>query len=343
MKILEDVVKHHSMGSHCTTTILKTLSKHAGYSFSEDMCLGLSSGLGFTYQKYTGLNYYFFTGRNEQLEENLMNILGGTIFTGTHDDADDAWETSKQWIDQGFPVVLEVDMMKLDYIRDKINLDMSFHFGLHTLLLVGYDQDHAYVLDYLWNQPLKISVDMLKQARGSKDAPVNPNNRWKVLQFENNSYFDKRQSIINALKINHHKYYYPYAFKMGLDGLKVFQKEVKLWFEKKDNTFLRENFYMMGVLFENVGTGGGNFRRMYARFLKEAKKNLCDNRIEELQKHYVSLFKLWRQLATLSLQFAEGAVTDKAALQTEINDCIHSIFEEEQLSLKMMRMIINDY
>ena len=66
MKILEGVVKHHSVGSHCTTTILKTLSKHAGYSFSEDMCLGLSSGLGFTYQKYIGLNYYFFTGRNEQ-------------------------------------------------------------------------------------------------------------------------------------------------------------------------------------------------------------------------------------------------------------------------------------
>ena len=58
MKILEGVVKHHSVGSHCTTTILKTLSKHAGYSFSEDMCLGLSSGLGRSEERRVGKECY---------------------------------------------------------------------------------------------------------------------------------------------------------------------------------------------------------------------------------------------------------------------------------------------
>ncbi|MBU4560723.1 BtrH N-terminal domain-containing protein, partial [bacterium] len=41
----------HRVGVHCATTAFRNLFAYEGHYFSEDMCFGLGSGLGFTYWK----------------------------------------------------------------------------------------------------------------------------------------------------------------------------------------------------------------------------------------------------------------------------------------------------
>ncbi|SFC12656.1 BtrH N-terminal domain-containing protein [Butyrivibrio sp. YAB3001] len=325
--ILDEYTKYHGVGSHCATTILRTLTNAAGYPFSEAMCLGLASGLGFTYQKYVGVEYYFFTGRNECLEENMVNVLGGKLLKGNSDDNDKAWSEVCYYLDRGLPVILEVDMMKLPYIREKLNLKREFHFGLHSLLLIGYDEENAYVLDYMWWKPIQVPIWQLKEARNSMDAPIRPHNRWKVMVLPEYNGEDLSETLKTAIRVNVHKYKEPYAFKMGLDGLRIFQNEFSNWFTKMPLERLQTNFYMMSALFEKVGTGGGNFRRMYGQFLDEANKILVMPKIAEAASIYTKLYRNWKQYSKMLENDSEKEfeIEDKEQLV----ECIRNLYSLE--------------
>ena len=335
--ILENYVKYHGIGSHCTTTMLRTLTNAAGFPFSEAYCLGLGSGIGFTYQKYVGVDYYFFTGRNECIEDNLVNVLGGKILKGTDDDSLAAWKSACELIDQGIPVILEVDMMKLSYIREKLNLKKQFHFGLHTVLLIGYEEESAYILDYMWRNPIKVTVRELQEARNSKDAPVRPNNAWKALFVKNNDFVDLPYVTTQAIRINVHKYKEPYAFKMGLEGLLVFKREFERWLERMDAEKRKDYFYMMSVLFEKVGTGGGNFRRMYGQFLDEAGRIIPNKDFTEVSAAYTRCFHAWRKFSRHLEQLSErdDIGNEKCRLQEELEN----ICEYETQALALLAQI----
>lgn len=333
--ILNEYVKYHGIGSHCATTILRTLTNAAGYNFSEAYCFGLGSGLGFTYQKYTGVDYYFFTGRNECLEESVVNILGGKIIKGTSDDNDRAWRQVCHFLDIGMPIILEVDMMKLPYIRNKLNLKREFHFGLHSLLLIGYDDENAYILDYMWWEPIKVPIIQLKEARNSQDAPIKPNNRWKVLFIKNNDLVNLSFVTKQAIRNNVHKYNEPYAFKMGMDGLKVFRREFDNWNSKMSIEELQNNFYMMSVLFEKVGTGGGNFRRMYGQFLDEANSILQMEELEKASSIYTKSFRQWRHFAKI----LDAAAEDDSFCKEELLNQADIIYKLEEQGIHYLKAV----
>lgn len=338
--ILDEYIKYHGIGSHCTTTILRTLTNAAGYSFSEAYCLGLGSGLGFLYQKYTGVNYYFFSGRNECLEENLVNVLGGKIIKGTADDPYEGWKAVCDLLKYHIPVILEVDMMKLPYIREQLKLTRQFHFGLHAVLLIGYNGEFAYLLDYMWNKPQKVLLSDLFGARNSQDSPVKPYNKWKAIFIQNNGAADLSYATREAIRINVHKYKEPYAFKMGLEGLRVFVNELEFWLRHNSLEVLKDYFYMMYVLFEKVGTGGGNFRRMYGVFIDEAGRIMKDYDFREVSSKYTHCFRMWRTLANLLGRLSETDNIQEIKDNTDrIMNYAKDLYQAESEGLELLSRI----
>ena len=60
------------------------------------------------------------------------------------------------------------------------------------------------------------------------------------------------------------------------------------------------------MMMENIGTGGGNFRRLYSRFLYEAAQIVSDPAIKEAADIYVDLGKKWRDVAHLLHESAQN-------------------------------------
>ncbi|MEY9975861.1 BtrH N-terminal domain-containing protein [Lysinibacillus sp. RC79] len=312
MKVLSNWINEHRTGSHCASTAMRTIFSGYGYCFSEDFCFGLGSGLGFTYQKYQSVDYYFFTGRNESLEENAVGILGGFIETKRTDDPIIGWQWAKNWIDLGVPVILDLDMMYLPYMKDKLRLQQSFHFGLHNAILIGYDERRniAFLLDYMWNEVIEVTLKDLEYARNSQTSPIKPDNGLKAIILPKEKR-DLNQVIKEANRTNIFRMKEPFAFKMGLPGIKLFAREIRMWKTTLTEKERQTHAYMASVLFEKVGTGGGNFRRMYARYLRECATITGNTEYHQSYKNYMELFKYWRQLAKL---FDLGSIDANAGI-----------------------------
>ena len=68
---------------------------------------------------------------------------------------------------------------------------------------------------------------------------------------------------------------------IGIRGIRHTASEIGKWPDRFDETRLMMNLFNVYIFIEIGGTGGGCFRYMYARFLKEAAEITGDSRIEE--------------------------------------------------------------
>lgn len=323
MKMVKNIMKVITQGSNCATTASRIILKYYGYDFSEDMIFGLGAGLGFIYQYYADTEEYFLSGKNESIELNLANALGGTLITGSFDDGDRAWHCVKQFIDDDIPVILDLSISHLPYFKQYMSEIGNISFGLHNAVLVGYNDENKEVLlmDHRWNEIQIVSYENLRQARNKGEGNVSARNAYKVYALcPQGSKVTLDVSFAIRLNINRMKN--PFAYKMGLAGIKTFHNEIKLLFEKGLQEQNRNAILTYSYLMEKLGTGGGNFRRMYGRFLNEAAKLTQIEGYEEVSKIYLQLAKKWKKLSiTLNRMTKEPQVlTDFDVLMTEIEE-----------------------
>lgn len=297
MKIVENILDSMSIGSNCGTTASKIILNYYGYKLSEDMIFGLGSGLGFIYQYYAGDESYFLSGKNESLENNIANMFGGTVITGYFDGEEMAFAKVKDFLNKNMPVILDVSIRYLPYFKPYLESVGNIGFGLHNVVLIGYDEDEETVLllDHRWNEPQKISMRDLARARGAADSGMNPRNAYRVYILPK-SPICLADYIEYAIQINVSRMKYPFAYKMGLSGLKTFQNEIFGMLTSDKWPEGAEAISTFAVLMEKLGTGGGNFRRMYGRFLKEAAVITGRKIYHRTGEAYMSLAKEWKEL-----------------------------------------------
>ncbi|MGI6256704.1 MAG: DUF4872 domain-containing protein [Anaerovoracaceae bacterium] len=341
MKTVNNILEHRTIGSNCSTTASKIILNSYGYTYSEDMVLGLGAGLGFIYQYYADKEEYFLSGKNESLELNLTHALGGTVLTGSFDDEGRGWQTVKELIDEDIPVILDLSIRELPYFQPYLKELANIGFGLHNAILVGYDdeKEEVMLLDHRWSEPQIISYDALRKARGTKEGEGNvgsSRNAYKVLVLDRKG---KKPSpeIYFAIKLNINRMRHPFAFKMGLAGIKTFHDEIKMFFEEGIYQDKEEAILTFSYLMEKLGTGGGNFRRMYGRFLNEAAGMTGDERFRQIAKDYQILAKRWKELSVLL-----GELVTAPQLITEFDRLMKEIEERESAGIDALESLVKE-
>ncbi|TCZ77171.1 DUF4872 domain-containing protein [Paenibacillus albiflavus] len=293
--LLDKLVKVHSMGSNCCTNSIRTILKYYDYDVSEDLVFGLGSGLGFIYQNYLDEGY-FISGRNESLEFNLAYLLEGELISDVNDCFQTEWEKNKEFLEKGIPIIVDLSIPYLPYYKRFTVQSENVAFGLHNAVLAGYDDEGVYLLEHRWSEVLKISHEDYQLARSVHNTSVSPQNAWKVLRVPEKLHKgNMKPYIVDSIQTMLNRIRQPFAFKIGLKGLEMFCKEVEHWNSLPQDE-LKRNLMIAGVYLERLGTGGGNFRRMYSRFLKEAAGYLDNALIQQVAAKYSSLASEWKQL-----------------------------------------------
>jgi hypothetical protein len=255
----------HVPGNHCGSTALRNLLGFHGVEISEEMAFGLGAGACFYYIVIDEHSPSRFTnGRAARLEENFLELTGAPLRLRTDADPDTSWEIAKESVDAGRPVLLLTDLYYLDHYG------RSAHFPGHAVVLAGYDEELAWLSDTAFEDLQTTSLEGLREARHSQQ-PIFPL-EGHAIDVPEGTEIDRDDLLAHAPKAIERAASQmlepPLGEFEGLPALRRFAADVGDWPEAADDWQWCARFLYQVI--ERRGTGAGNFRKMYARFLEEA-------------------------------------------------------------------------
>jgi Butirosin biosynthesis protein H, N-terminal/Domain of unknown function (DUF4872) len=252
----------HVPGHHCGSTALRNLFGFHGAEISEELTFGLGAGACFYYLTLPEASpTRWFNGRAARLEENFRDLTGGAVELHTFDTPGEAWAAARWEVDAGRPALLLTDLYYLEHYG------RSAHFPGHAVVLAGYDDGVAYLSDTAFAQLQETSLRSLAEARHG-DHPVF---RLEGHMFTISGEADEaslRAAVPAAVARAAAEMVEPeWAEFAGLPAVAKLAEEAGEWPETAEDWRWCARFAYQVI--ERRGTGGGNFRLMYSRFLAE--------------------------------------------------------------------------
>jgi hypothetical protein len=128
---------------------------------------------------------------------------------------------------------------------------------------------------------------------------------------------------------------------VGVKGVKLVAKLIRKWPKKKGTKVANHYLGQIVRMQEEIGTGGGGFRYIYAAFLQEASKILDNSKLDELSKEMTQIGDLWRDFAVDASRIYRNRSTkveidlyDDIALQLE------AIANREEVFFKKLKKAV---
>jgi hypothetical protein len=203
-------------------------------------------------------------------------------------------------IDKGIPVGLQAGVYWLPYMPDA----MRFHFNAHSLIVYGREGSDYLISDPVLNEPVVCSRKDLMKARFAEGL-LAPKGKMYYLSDIPES-VDFHRAIEKGIKETCRMMIKaPFPF-VGVRGMRCFAKALRQWPEKCGK---RKALLHLGHAIrmqEEIGTGGGGFRLMYAAFLHEAGRLNSNDQLLELSKKMTAIGDQWRQFALRGARICKG-------------------------------------
>ena len=304
----------HRPGNHCGSTALRNLLAHDGLEISEETALGLGAGVCFYYLRLDGQSPSRFTnGRVGRLEEQFLELTGLPLAFRTFDDPGKSWEAAREAVEAGRPSLLLTDLYYLDHYGN------SAHFPGHAVVLAGYDDELAFLSDTGFERLQTTRLENLARARHGTH-PVFPLDGQLLTVPAGAELGDPREAAGRAIARNASQMLEPPLGEFeGLPALRRFAAELRHWPDEVSDWRWSARFGYQVI--ERRGTGGGNFRLMYSRFLAEAGREESTLAAEAAG--------LWTALAGELLAASEAERPDPAAWDA-IGDRSESVLATEE-------------
>lgn len=302
-KVVEGFV--HQYGVHCESSAIRDVLEYHGLRLSEEMVFGLDCTFGFIYWKQkSAIPPFHIGGKIRKFPNTLPKFLGVNVERKTAGSQNKAWQSVKEKLDKDTPVPVFADMYYLDYMN--IPKEPWNHFGAHMIVLAGYDEEkgEAYVAETSFNGVQAISLKSLAEARNSKYKPFPPRNTWFNISVPAKTQ-PLSQAVKKALLETSKDMLNPPTRNFGIKGIRQLADDILNWPESLDSKQLRLTLFLTYIDMEEAGTGGGNFRRLYSRFLKEASELISDKCLRRAWKKLDSSANAWSEIARLLLKASQ--------------------------------------
>lgn len=303
--MLNEYLNTYNLGSHCASTVLMNLCRYNQNNISEDLCFGLGMGLGFSFYKIETMSKYSFSGRSRNLEKNFFKLMGIGSELKYCMDNESVWNDLDIIINKyRRPVVVKLDIGTLDYLKSYFKLTENIDFSEHLATIIGLDSDTAVISEYFRKEPFYIQKSALLRSMNKKFENKSLFNQYydtySIPKMQNMVY-----NLIQAIYINSYQMLCGFGSNLGLPGLKKFAGDVIRFSQLMDFKTMRQNLLFAYLSFEKIGTGGGNFRRMYSRFLNQAAAITKMEMLSDAAVIYQELASLWKKLSVTFFEYSK--------------------------------------
>ena len=304
---------NHRQFAHCESGVTANLLNHYGFNCSEAMAFGIGSGLFFAYVPFVRLNFLpltTFRTAPGSIFKKATKRLGIKVRQQRFSNPVAAEQTLDQLLAEGCPVGAQTGVFWLPYFPPAYR----FHFNGHNLVVTGKEGEEYLISDPIFEQPVRCSADDLRKARFARGALAPKGRIYYIESMPEHS--DLLQAVIAGIKDVCRVMLSTPVPVAGVRGLRFLSRRLAGWptrlGEKRTLLHLGHIVRMQ----EEIGTGGGGFRFIYAAFLQEAAAVVGNEQLLALSERCTAIGDGWREFALIASRVCKG----RAELQPSITD-----------------------
>jgi hypothetical protein len=293
----------HQHSAHCESGVTANLLRHRGLNISEALAFGIGGGLFFGYLPFIRINQLpLITFRKGPggIFGQATRRLGVKVGQRTFRNPAVARAALDQVLSRGVPVGLQTGVYWLPYFPPALR----FHFNAHNLVVYGRDGEDYRISDPVIDEPVLCAPADLERARFAKGA-LAPKGRMYYLE-DVPAQVDLPKAVRAGIREVTGRMVRAPVPIIGVRGIRMLSRRLEQWPQRLGEP--RAILYLGHLIRmqEEIGTGGGGFRFMYAAFLQEAASILGEPRLQELSRELTEVGDRWREFALFSARLCKG-------------------------------------
>jgi hypothetical protein len=293
----------HRQSAHCESGVTANLLTHHGIPLSEAMAFGIGSGLFFGYLPFIRVNHLPLTTFRTApggIFRRVAKRLGIGVESRTFRNSRQGMEDLDRLLAGGCAVGAQTSVFWLPYFPPALR----FHFNAHNLVVYGKAGDDYEISDPVLGDPVLCPAADLERARFAKGALAPKGKRFRLTRVPRKVELATpiREGIREVCRL---MVRVPMPL-IGVRGIRLLAGQVEKWPARLGE---RKAIQYLGNVIrkqEEIGTGGGGFRFIYAAFLQEAAALLGNGHLADLSLRMTAIGDRWRDFAVAGARHCKG-------------------------------------
>ena len=260
----------HIQAAHCENGVTVSLLRNIGVDrITEPLAFGIGSGLFFTYIPLLRVNNgpaFAFRTMPGLIFKRTCRALDIRIRRRRFRRKEEAQAYLDACLEAGHAVGCQVGVYYLPYFPK----EYRFHFNAHNLIVFGKSDGRYLVSDPVMEHPGSLSGHELERVRFARGVLSPRGQIYYPVPGKPVTEEMIRQGIRHGIRRNIRDMLHIPGPVAGVSGIRYTAKRIRKWRDrlgvKKAGVWLAQLVRMQ----EEIGTGGGGFRYIYAAFLQEA-------------------------------------------------------------------------
>jgi len=333
----------HIQTAHCENGVVVRLLKTAGINIDEPMAFGIGSGLFYIHIPFLKLNNapaLAFRTMPGRIFKQSCNFLGVEYKLRRFSKPQNAEAYLDKLLEQGYDVGCQVGVFNLSYLP----VEYRFHFNAHNLVVYGKEGDEYLISDTTMEKPTRLGATELLKARYAHGLYAPKGHLYYIKEKGPVSVSDYRlrEAVVKGIKRNvRDMLHIPGSFA-GVSGIKYTGDKVRKW---RDQLGVRKAGRYLGHIVrmqEEIGTGGGGFRFLYAAFLERTAELFQDDQLLSVSEDFGKAGDMWRTSAVKMAGVFRGRNTGQEHFN-EIAGLFYEISDIESQAFKRLSQIVKKY
>lgn len=331
---METTFTHHQ-SAHCENGVASNLLKNSGLTLSEPMVFGIGSGLFYVYLPFLKVNgapaisYRPLPGFIFNRVAKRLGIKIKRVKFRTPESAAKALDDN---LANNIPSGLQVGVFNLTYFPD----EYRFHFNAHNLVVYGKTDVHYLISDPVMERVTTLTHAELEKVRFAKGALAPRGHLYYPTYIPQNP--NLKAAIIKGIKTTCRDMLVPLPL-IGVHGIKDVSKQIRKWPIKLGTKVANHYLAQIVRMQEEIGTGGGGFRFIYAAFLQEASVILENPILQELSIEMTEIGDLWRDFAVNASRIVKNRSTQVDVYNSIADQLLYIANREEAFFRKLRKTV----
>ena len=212
---------------------------------------------------------------------------------------DEAMAELDQTLAASIPVGLQTGVFWLPYFPKALR----FHFNAHNLVVYGKEGNDYLISDPVFPTPVRCPTEDLARARFASGALAPKGKMYYLTQVPEQ--LELKPHIVRGIRsVCKMMLASPFPL-IGVKGIRFLAKRLGKWPQRlgQENADLHLGHVVR--MQEEIGTGGGGFRFMYAAFLQESAAAVQEPLLQECAAALTAAGDTWREFAAMAARICK--------------------------------------